>query len=329
MEKRSAVRVLVVDDNAPFRRFVCSSLRTIAYLQIIGEASDGLEAVQKAGQLQPDLIILDIGLPTLNGIEIARRIPKISSKSKILFVSQESSADIVEEALRLGALGYLVKTRAASELLAAVEEVCHGRQFIGSGVSERHFSDSTDAQAGRGNEHTHVVQFYADDNFWSDNACKLLCTALSEGESVIVCATGLHVTALQESMQAHHIDVQGLEKVGRYITLDAADTLLRFMDSDLPNQREFASLLGSVIRDAELAAFATNNRVTIVGEMVALLWAEAKFDATIRLEQLWNDLARAHSFHLLCAYPASGFQGEQGGQPYATICSQHSAMIPV
>jgi hypothetical protein len=83
-----------------------------------------------------------------------------------------------------------------------------------------------------------------------------------------------------------------------------------------------------VIRDAEMTAVATNNRVTIVGEMVAVLWAEEKFDATIRLEQLCNDLARTHSFHLLCAYPASGFRGEQMGQPYAAICAQHSAVIP-
>jgi len=141
------------------------------------------------------------------------------------------------------------------------------------------------------------VQFYTDDNFWR--------------KSVIVCATGLHVTALQESMQAHHIDVQGLEKVGRYFTLDAVDTLLKFMDSELPNERKFASLLGSVIGDAEVAAIAANNRVTMVGEMVAVLWADAKFDATIRPEQQWNELARTHSFHLLCAYPASCFEGEQ------------------
>ena len=169
------------------------------------------------------------------------------------------------------------------------------------------------------------MQFYTNDDFWRDNVREFLCTALSEGQSVIVCATGLHVTALEESMEAHHIDVQGLEKVGRYITLDAADTLLKFMDSDLPNPHKFASLLGSVIRGAEVAAIATTNRVTIVGEMVAVLWAEAKFGATIRLEQLWNDLAGTHSFHLLCAYPASGFRGEQSGQPYAAICAQHSA----
>ena len=112
----SSVRVLVVDDYEPFRRFICSTLRKRPALQIVGETSDGLEAVHKAEELQPDLIVLDIGLPTLNGIEAARRIRKLSPESKILFMSQESSADVVQEALALGALGYVVKAHAGSEL---------------------------------------------------------------------------------------------------------------------------------------------------------------------------------------------------------------------
>jgi len=110
----STVRVLVVDDYAPFRRLVCSTLSKRSELQIVAEVSDGLEAVHKAEELQPDLIVLDIGLPTLNGIEAARRIRKLSPKSKILFVSQESSADVVQESLGLGALGYVVKAQAGS-----------------------------------------------------------------------------------------------------------------------------------------------------------------------------------------------------------------------
>jgi DNA-binding NarL/FixJ family response regulator len=133
MEK-SSFRVLVVDDYEPFRSFICSTLEKRPELQIVGQASDGLEAAQKAHELQPDLILLDIGLPTLNGIDAARRIRKVAPKSKILFVSQESSPGVVEEALALGALGYVVKTRAGSELLAAVEAVRRGRQFVSAGL---------------------------------------------------------------------------------------------------------------------------------------------------------------------------------------------------
>ena len=116
-------------------------------LQIVGETSDGLEAVHKAEELQPDLIVLDIGLPTLNGIEAARRIRKLSPESKIVFISQESSADVVQEALALGALGYVVKAHAGSELLAAVEAVLEGRQFVSSGLSGHSFAHATDEQA--------------------------------------------------------------------------------------------------------------------------------------------------------------------------------------
>ena len=118
-----SIRVLVVEDYEPFQRFVASILQKQPELQIICKASDGLEGVQKAEELQPDLILLDIGLPSLNGIEIARQIRKLSPKSKILFVSQESSADVVQEALGTGAQGYVVKSDAGSELLEGVNAV--------------------------------------------------------------------------------------------------------------------------------------------------------------------------------------------------------------
>jgi DNA-binding NarL/FixJ family response regulator len=124
---------LVVDDYAPFRRYICSTLAPRPEFQIVGEASDGLAAVQKVEELQPDLILLDIGLPTLNGIEAARRIRELSPAAKILFVSQESSADVIEAALDSGALGYVVKAQAGRELSAAVEAVCQGRQYVSNG----------------------------------------------------------------------------------------------------------------------------------------------------------------------------------------------------
>lgn len=130
----SLIRVLVVDDNEPFRRFVRATLSTKPELKIVSEASDGLEAVQKALELQPGLIVLDIGLPGLNGIEAARRIRKLSPQSTILFLSQESSAEIVQEALSLGALGYVIKEHAGRDLLIAVEAVLRNEQFVSSAL---------------------------------------------------------------------------------------------------------------------------------------------------------------------------------------------------
>ena len=121
----------MVEDWEPFRKFVCSLLRKRPEFAIVGEVTDGLEAVHQVQQLQPDLILLDIGLPSLNGIEAARRIRKLSPESKILFASQQSSTDVVAEALGTGAQGYVVKTDAASELLGAASAVLRGERFVG------------------------------------------------------------------------------------------------------------------------------------------------------------------------------------------------------
>lgn len=133
-------RVLVVDDYEPWRRHACSLLRKQAELEVIGEVSDGLEAVQKAQKLQPDLILLDLGLSGLNGIEAARRIRECAPKAKILFVTTNSSWDIAEEALSTGAQGYIVKEDA--ELMIAVNAVLRGEKFVGRRFAGRHSCDS-------------------------------------------------------------------------------------------------------------------------------------------------------------------------------------------
>jgi DNA-binding NarL/FixJ family response regulator len=140
----SAIRVLVVDDLEPWRRFVSLSLDKEPDLEVISGAADGLEAVRKAEELQPDLIVLDIGLPKLNGIEAARRIRTLAPKSKILFLTQESSHDVVREAFNVGARGYVVKINAGSELLPAIETVLRGKHFVSDGLEAEEFVEAMD-----------------------------------------------------------------------------------------------------------------------------------------------------------------------------------------
>src|SRR5215467_11987914 len=122
--------VLLVDDNEPFRRWLLLMLQEISGLCISGQAADGLEAVQKAESLRPDIVLLDIGLPKLNGLNTSEMIRKCSPESKIVFLTQETDPDVVKAALDTGALGYVHKLQIGTELKAAVEAVLIGEQFV-------------------------------------------------------------------------------------------------------------------------------------------------------------------------------------------------------
>ena len=127
-------RVMVVDDFTDWRRQVCSILEQHQELLVVGEASDGAEAVQRAAELKPDVIVLDIRLPKLNGIEAAAQISELSPRSKILFLSQDNDAGTVQAALKTGAQGYVHKLSAGAELLSAVAALLQGRRFVSSGI---------------------------------------------------------------------------------------------------------------------------------------------------------------------------------------------------
>jgi DNA-binding NarL/FixJ family response regulator len=273
----SSARVLVVEDYEPFRRFICSTLRKRPGLQIVGETADGLEAVHKAEEMQPDLIVLDIGLPSLNGIDAARRIRKLSPESKILFVSQESSGDVVQEALALGALGYVVKVHAGSELLAAVGAVLEGRQFVSSGLSGHYFTDDADAQSPdhlyreearpsfalekAGITRRHEVEFYSDDAAFVVGFTRLIEASLRAGNAVIVLATEAHRKELLATLQAHGVDVVAAVERKRYIPLDVPDTLSTSMVNGLTDPIQFVKGVGDLVLEAAKEARRENLRV--------------------------------------------------------------------
>ena len=114
------VRILVVDDFERWRQFVCATLKEIPGVTV-QEAADGLEAVEKVQRMRPDLVLLDVGLPNLNGIEVAREIARLSPECKIIFLTENRSSDLIEEAFRAGASGYVIKSNAANELVSAVK----------------------------------------------------------------------------------------------------------------------------------------------------------------------------------------------------------------
>jgi signal transduction histidine kinase/ActR/RegA family two-component response regulator len=173
-------------------------------------------------------------------------------------------------------------------------------------------------------ESEHFVQFYETDVFLLNSLGGFIGTGLSTGEGCIVVATKAHREALDERLKACGIDVAAAAACGQYVSLDAEETLSRFMLNGSPDSWHFAEVVGGIIA----RAVAGRHRVRIFGEMVALLWAETKYDAAIRLEELWNNLHKAQPFSLFCAYPIKGFEGEALAEPLNRVCTSHSQVIP-
>ncbi len=276
-----------MDDFKDWRRQVRLLLQARPEWQVVAEASDGSEAIQKAEELKPDLVVLDIGLPKLSGIETARRIRQLSPSSKIVFLSQNNDLDVVRAALGTGAQGYVVKTDAQRELLSAVDSVLRGKQFVSSSIKGYKPAHVPATKA----PHRHEVLFYPDDAVFLDSCTRFITAALGVGDVAAVVATESHRDSLFERLKAEGLDVDAEIKHGRYISLDVAKTLSTFMVNDMPDWERFFEVVGGLVSGAAKAGKGEHSRVAMWGECGPLLWAEGKVDAAIRLEQLLNQLA--------------------------------------
>ena len=174
----------------------------------------------------------------------------------------------------------------------------------------------------------HVVQFYGDDGFLLDDLSRFIGPALGGGDAAVVIATGQHRDGLARRLQVCGLDTAWAVAQGRYVALDAAETLSKIMLHGWPDAVRFKDVIGGLVERVATRTGGELRHVAAFGEMVALLWAEGKPEAAIRLEELWNDLARTHSFSLRCAYPMSGFCREEHGDLLLKICDQHSNVIP-
>lgn len=174
----------------------------------------------------------------------------------------------------------------------------------------------------------HVVQFYSSDEFLVNELASLVGSSLASGQNSIVVATKDHRERLSDRLKQQGLDLSLAVEQQRYVPLDAADTLSTFMVDDQPDKLRFMEVFDRVLLRAKKTSTRMDLRLTVFGEMVALLWAEGKVDAAIRLEHLWNELALRHEFHLACAYPIRFFDRPEHAESFQRICSAHSALIP-
>ena len=272
--------------------------------------------------MKPDLILLDIRLPKLNGIEAARQIRYLSPSSKIIFLSQDNSLDVVQEALSTGARAYVYKALAGSELLPAVEAVLRGERFVSSSIIGYKLTDAPGANDPR----YHDVLFYSDDAVFLESFARCISAALNAGNAAIVNVTKPHGDSLIQRLKAEGVDVDRAIQQGTFIALNAAETFSTTMVNGLPDPVRFLGVTNGFIEAVAKTTKVEHPRVILCGEGVGLLWVEGKTDAAIQVEQLCNVLAKTHDVDVLCAYPLSSFHGEEDEREFQSICAEHSSV---
>ena len=173
----------------------------------------------------------------------------------------------------------------------------------------------------------HAVQFYEHDSALIEALGRHIGTALESGDTAIVIATKAHRQGLAEELCLRKIDASAAVKAGLFIELDAAETLASFMIGGGPDKQKFQETVGALVSQAA-ARTKPGCRLVAFGEMVALLWAEGKRDATLRLEELWNELSEHYTFDLLCGYPIGVFDRMEHRQLFFSICGEHTEVNP-
>jgi signal transduction histidine kinase len=172
------------------------------------------------------------------------------------------------------------------------------------------------------------VQFYEDDEVFLDGLSEFVGSALGAGGACVVIATRAHREGLTERLKEWGIDLSVALTNNRYMSLDAEATLSRFMVDGWPDEERFYGAIESVLLQAKAGMRHKATPIAAFGEMVALLWAEGKCEAALRLEHLWNELARRHSFSLRCGYPMGCFGAETDDALFEQICAEHHHVIP-
>ena len=169
----------------------------------------------------------------------------------------------------------------------------------------------------------HFVRFYEDDDALAQEIVHFVGTGLAVGHSGLIIATQAHLRSIEERLTASGCDLAAARQQEQYVSLDAADTLSKFMVNGWPDEQRFVSELGELFSRMEVR----HSKVRAFGEMVSLLWAEESYEAALRLEQLWNDLIDRRACSLFCAYRMTDFNPEAAGLRFKDVCTQHSQVL--
>jgi len=290
-------KVLVVDDHASWRRQIAAFLQKTGEWVVMGEAADGPEAVALAAKTVPDVILLDLELPTLSGIDAAARILAANPSARILYLTGHRSWEVVEAALVGGARGYVLKPYAAVELLPAMAAVVAGRRFVSTVLGGRALLDN-----GHPTTHVHEAALHRGDRTLLAEYEAFAAAALNGGKAVIGVGDAARRHALVDGLRLRGVDIDRALEEGRFRMLDSVEMLRAMMVDGVLNESRFWE---RAMRQAIGAARASREdppAMVVFGDGAQCLYHDGNIKAAIRLEQLWGDFARTFNAEIFCGY---------------------------
>ena len=302
-----------MDDDAGMLKAISRTLA--AEFDVVATVTDGHKALDAVPRLHPDVVVLDISMPGLNGFQTAEELNRLGSRAKIVFLTLHQDDDFVSKAIRCGAMGYVLKTLAWSDLTPALHHALAGRQYLPSLTP----LVMTGAD-------THAVQFCGDDNSGLDEVAAVLSSALHRGDTVATILIESNRDALALRMTERGWNLADVGTQGRYLAFDAEDAAARVMRAGAPHRGSIVEMIAALESARRASAAGPRSHLTIVGEISAALCRRGTPEAALEVERLWDELTRPLPILTICTYPTGCFD-HVGVPEFVSSISAHHSVI--
>jgi CheY-like chemotaxis protein len=282
---------------------------------VVGVATDGRQALDAANKISPDLIVLDINMPGLDGFQTKRALEQAGSRAPVVFLSMADADDVVVEAFRCGGRGYVVKSRIVPDLARSLDHVLSGRLFVPSLTSLFDLAD----------DKGHAMQLHGDLESFLDGLAAFFDLALRRGDATCVIATEDVREGVGSRLRAAGWDIGGPSGHKRYLAVDAADAVNRVIRNGMPDINVVAEIASELDQYRREVGDGPSPRLTLFGNLAGSLMANGNPMAAIALENHWNALTRDLPFFTLCGYSTSCFN-DCGPELWSSACHEHRAV---
>jgi DNA-binding NarL/FixJ family response regulator len=304
--------VLVADDHPQVLEAVSRLLE--ADFRLVAATTDGQHALESSIRLDPDVVVLDITMPGLNGFQVARELKRTGARAKIVFLTMHAADDYVATAIASGAHGYVLKTRMQPDLKSALHHVLAGRLFMPTLAA---------LAAAAGSESGHAVYFYEDDASFLDEASGFVSTTLRRGEPVVIAATEATCNGILERLKTQGLDLAGSPGQGWCRVVDSAVVVAQCMRDGWPDAQRVGELIDGFERSRLATPWGPSPRVTVFSAMNVQLRKDHRSEAAVAFDQLWATLTGTRPFFTVCAYPVDRSASDGFPDMCARLCAQH------